>query len=367
MFPFNWMQPSTVDLLPHERLAVWSTLGSLGLRMFLTPIFSSAKRNAFYDSLLRLTLGWIHANCNYDIQNRPVTRQTAAYNSSVGRSNLNNSYANSIGPGGRPPSRSAHTRTPSVRSAAPKNGRPVTSMGVRTEEPTKNSTSSHQCFALPPKSSRIPTKPKKIRKWHSVSDMGAKYIQPLPTPREASICQGFESLHISENGARPSLERWSPVVPGRETPPPKVRLPTDVTVRHRGQSGAKLSNSVPELSRDDPVVPMTPTYKELMQQFARTESSYKAVQTPMMSPSPTKSTFLTKDSNLPNFVAWDVDERLGTFESEFKAMKEMINTSISGQKSLEDNMSDLQKKSKSSDLLLNHSRRFLTIFNSGPS
>lgn len=94
------------------------------------------------------------------------------------------------------------------------------------------------------------------------------------------------------------------------------------------------------------MVPMTPMRKKIMMQLARTESSYKAVRTPLMSPSPIKSAFLTKESNLNNFVAWDVDERLGTFENEFKAMKEMINSSLNGQKSLEENMTDLQKKSE---------------------
>ncbi|KAH6652338.1 P-loop containing nucleoside triphosphate hydrolase protein [Truncatella angustata] len=71
---------------------------------------------------------------------RPGTRSVASYNSSATRNTTNSSYATSIGPGGRPPSRTTtHSRSASVRSAAPKNGaRPVTSMGVRSPEQTKN-------------------------------------------------------------------------------------------------------------------------------------------------------------------------------------------------------------------------------------
>ncbi|KAK7994022.1 drug resistance protein [Apiospora arundinis] len=62
-----------------------------------------------------------------------------SYNSTTSRHTSNSSYASSIGPGSRPPSRSSHTsyshgRSGSVRSAASRNGRPMTSMGVREEE-----------------------------------------------------------------------------------------------------------------------------------------------------------------------------------------------------------------------------------------
>ncbi|KAH8205136.1 hypothetical protein TruAng_000701 [Truncatella angustata] len=276
---------------------------------------------------------------------RPGTRSVASYNSSATRNTTNSSYATSIGPGGRPPSRTTtHSRSASVRSAAPKNGaRPVTSMGVRSPEQTKNGMTPHQ---LTSKSSSSNLPVRMLRKHYSVNDMDTAFAQSLPVSREASICQQFNALTIREPCTKSSQDGRNPVVSGPQTPPPTFKIPSSVTVRNRGQQGGSLGAGalVKEQSRDNQVVPETPTCMEMTHQYARLESSLRAVRTVMMSPSPTKSSFLTKESNLNNFVVWDVDERLGTFETEFKAMKEMISTSISGQKSLEENVAAVSKK-----------------------
>lgn len=57
--------------------------------------------------------------------------------------------------------------------------------------------------------------------------------------------------------------------------------------------------------------------------------------------SPSKSTpkvrsFLTKDSNTRDFTAWDVDERLIELDTQFKAMKEVMNLSLSDKKAMEE-------------------------------
>jgi hypothetical protein len=267
-----------------------------------------------------------------------------SYGSNASRNTSNSNYTNSVGPGSRPPSRSLHTRSASVRSAAPKNGRPVTSMGVREEEQGKNGTMTPALrLAKKPSSSSLPIK--KARKHNSVNDLGAAYAQPLPTAREASICNVFNSLSI--NGANPMmpLSQANQVTPTSDTVAMTYEVPHNVTIRNRGHdAGAQLVACRRGISRDDPVAPKTPSAKDLHQQMARTDSSWRAVKTPLLSPSPTKTSFLTKQSNATGFVAWDVDERLGTFESEFKAMKDMINNSISGQKSLEEDVAAVRLK-----------------------
>ncbi|KAH8652207.1 P-loop containing nucleoside triphosphate hydrolase protein [Xylariales sp. PMI_506] len=64
------------------------------------------------------------------------TRQIPSLNSSTSRTTTNN-YASSVG-SSRSPTRSLHGRSQSVRSTAPKNARPVTSMGHRADEPGQN-------------------------------------------------------------------------------------------------------------------------------------------------------------------------------------------------------------------------------------
>lgn len=282
------------------------------------------------------------ANENY-VQSRPVTRSVASYGSSTSRNTSTSSYASSVGSSARPASRVAHTRSASVRSNAPRSARPTTSMGVRAEEPKKNGTDSQQSYAKKPNTtSKVPIT-RKPRKFYSVNDLGAAYAQPLPAAREVSICQALDKLDISAASANLSNTAQDPVDQDQDA---LFKVPARITQRNR-QYVDKSGSPVREQHRDVPVVPKTPTSKDLIQQFARVDSSYKAALTPLASPSPNKPSFLTKQSNVHNFVAFDVDERLGTFESEVRAMKEMISNSINGQKSSESELAAEKQKGRS--------------------
>lgn len=102
------------------------------------------------------------------------------------------------------------------------------------------------------------------------------------------------------------------------------------------------------------VAPITPrqTSQDARAAMARVEAALTDLKTPgsvAMSPSPTKfhPPFLTKDSNMRGFTAWDVDERLHEVESQFKAMKEVVNGSLNDRKALEE-IADLAKKRSTS-------------------
>lgn len=64
-------------------------------------------------------------------------------------------------------------------------------------------------------------------------------------------------------------------------------------------------------------------------------SPVKTFTSPTKSPCPSKS-FLTKDSKLTSYVAWDVDGRVVDMESQFKELKEMVNTTLSERKGQDD-------------------------------
>ena len=70
-----------------------------------------------------------------------------------------------------------------------------------------------------------------------------------------------------------------------------------------------------------------------------------------MTPSPTKSSapYLTKDSDLKNFTAWDVDERLQQVESQFKAIKEVMDVSLTDKKKLEEAIDVTKTRGKNLD------------------
>ena len=49
----------------------------------------------------------------------------------------------------------------------------------------------------------------------------------------------------------------------------------------------------------------------------------------------TPAKFLRKEANLTNYEAWDVDGRVGDMESQFKELKDMVNTTLGERKSHE--------------------------------
>lgn len=71
-------------------------------------------------------------------------------------------------------------------------------------------------------------------------------------------------------------------------------------------------------------------------------TAVKTPASPTKSYSPAKPQFLTKESTLTGFTAWDVDERLHTVESQFSVLKEVMNSSLTNKKALEEAM-DLAK------------------------
>lgn len=74
----------------------------------------------------------------------------------------------------------------------------------------------------------------------------------------------------------------------------------------------------------------------------------KSLHSPMKSPTPTK--FLTKTSNLTGFAVWDVDGRVGDMESQFKELKDMVNSSLSERKDQENALEMAKTRGKSSSL-----------------
>ncbi|GJD03661.1 kinesin [Colletotrichum higginsianum] len=64
---------------------------------------------------------------------------------------------------------------------------------------------------------------------------------------------------------------------------------------------------------------------------------------PARSPSPSRPPFLTKDSNLTQFVGWDVEGRVAELDSQFKQVKESMNVMLSD-KELMDERVEMYKK-----------------------
>lgn len=87
--------------------------------------------------------------------------------------------------------------------------------------------------------------------------------------------------------------------------------------------------------------PSTPCRSTDMEaHLGKVETAIKSLRkhpfSPFKSCSPSKSAFLTKDSNLTSYTGFDVAGRLDEVESQFKQMKEAMNVSLTDRKVLED-------------------------------
>lgn len=57
---------------------------------------------------------------------------------------------------------------------------------------------------------------------------------------------------------------------------------------------------------------------------------------------------MRKDGNLTGFEAWDVDGRVGDMESQFKELKDMVNTTLGERKSHENALELAKTRGESS-------------------
>lgn len=90
------------------------------------------------------------------------------------------------------------------------------------------------------------------------------------------------------------------------------------------------------------VPPLTPLV-ELKRMRGEISSWEDTIRSMTRTPSPSKTHFLTKDSNTRGFTAFEVDERLKTMDEKMAEMRELMDESIHDRKA-HDEFMDAQKK-----------------------
>lgn len=155
----------------------------------------------------------------------------------------------------------------------------------------------------------------------------------------------FRTLSINDQGACDAGSQRDQVVSQRETRPPVPLFRPD-----RGLEGVaggeerKPGRPAPgvETSRADLMVPpKTPTNStaQIQDKMASVEgmiNAMKASRSPTKLSSPIKLSYLTKESNTRTFAVFDVDGRLFELDAQFKAMKEVMDVSLTDRKAMED-------------------------------
>ncbi|KAK0619337.1 P-loop containing nucleoside triphosphate hydrolase protein [Immersiella caudata] len=264
-------------------------------------------------------------------------------------------FSQTLGPGSRPPPTNARPGTSMGnnfgqstygRPRATTRSRPVTAMGDRgiegevvqgQQQPNGTKLSSSLRFSV-----RRP-----VRRSVSLDSL----LQPSERPRdELGLSKAMANLSVDDAVGEPP--KGGQVITKREQQmslhPRGAGTKGGVVVNWREQK--QLWGQVKSASPSQPKTPnrektaaqpKTPCPdKNLEVEFEKLGTAIKSARrlrnSPTKSPSPTKLPYLTKDSNLTSFTGWDVDERLDGIESQFKAMKEAMTTSLSDRKTLED-------------------------------
>ncbi|KAK0636361.1 P-loop containing nucleoside triphosphate hydrolase protein [Bombardia bombarda] len=268
-----------------------------------------------------------------------------------------NAFATSIGPGSRPPVSSMNRPSSSIGFSQSTTTRP---RGATRSRPptitTDQGTNSEGGQGTQQPNGTKPSLALRTRKLRGTASMQSLSCQAKPQGKqEKSDILGLSkqlrdlSLRDEDIFGNPKGDQVIPKQDGQSLlPPPQLDAELDHVVQQKCQKEEASSTpfSSPGSSQSKPVPwpPKTPSRtrdpEAALQQLNTLEATVKDFLNTPVSPvkpsSPVKQSFLTKHTNLRNFTGWDVDERLQTLDSQFKAMKEVMDSSITDKKTLED-------------------------------
>lgn len=234
--------------------------------------------------------------------------------------------------------------------------RPQTSMTTHAVEEDEQSPGKQNCTMLPisfrssTQSAPNALPERRLRKAASVQYMGPRASAP---GRDFSISTMMGKLSLNDERSNGILLSRDQAISTKENCPPSPSslrqsdfLLENVTLRpaqSRREDGTATPVTRPEDSRASIMAPpKTPPRSaqhalDMLDKFEDTlhASTRKCPESPSKSPSKARP-FLTRDSNLTTFTAWDMDERLVEVEAQFKAMKEVMNVSLTDKKAMEE-------------------------------
>ncbi|KAH7412781.1 P-loop containing nucleoside triphosphate hydrolase protein [Cadophora sp. MPI-SDFR-AT-0126] len=222
--------------------------------------------------------------------------------SASSRNPSNSSFSSSVGPNGRPKSsyggRSQFSQSTATRGTALP--RPATSMDTHSSDDD-----------LPSHGRRKGTEPlisipssihKKLRAPHSMQSLRPQHS--AANMRDISVIRSQEQHEYQASSTR-------------MRPPPSL-------LSHK----SFISSGLRGLRIDSAETALSPSHIPVL---SKAEASMEPPVTPRRTPkpSPQKTPFLTKDSNVPGFTAWDVDVRIERMEGMFSEMQNKVtNTSL---------------------------------------
>lgn len=243
--------------------------------------------------------------------------------------------------------------------------RPATSMGNRAGEeepvrPSQQPKKGRTISSFPQRSQKV-LRSKKIRTIASDQSLGTHVRQTSRDISGLSRRMGNLSLDDDESDSINSAGDQVVSKESEQQPPsPSPFVQPDAETEpfqswdSRGEETAKSNQLGPAESQATASTarPTTPPHIRGKAALEKIESVFRSIARTPCSPtkqsSPIKLAYLTKDSNLTTFTGWDVDGRLNEFETQFKQMKEVFDSTLTDRKSWEEAMELAKNKGRCS-------------------
>lgn len=276
------------------------------------------------------------------------------------RHTSNGSFSSSVGPGGRPQTSMSFNQSTSRRpaTAGPKS-RPATAMDNHYNDPgmrpSNSFTSSFPYMQEQPGlHSRKLRAPKPLHSLRSHPSMGKI--------REVSVSTAMSRLCL-DGEVSPSQRHEHQAISSNMGPPPIKKLSHKPSIntgmRNLGIDCAETALVLYESPGDSLVAPKTPSHIPVPSKADPFFSPVTPYRTPR--PSPNKNTYLTKDSNIPAFTAWDVHNRLEDVEAMYAELKQSMQSTSSERNGLEEAVAVYKARSQ---LSIQRTWRDMLTFNS---
>jgi kinesin family member C1 len=273
------------------------------------------------------------------------------------RHTSNGSFSSSVGLGSRPQTSMSFNRSTTARptSALPKS-RPVTSMDNHYEEEDilsqgkrkgmEHLNSIPSSFQYTYRDSTLQSR--KLRTPQSMHSLRSQ--RSIAKIREVSVSTAMSRLCL-DGEVSPTKPREhqaiSPVIRPPRTTASSHRPSISKGVRNLEIDNADNALVVYQSPGDSLVAPKTPFYSPM---FSKADASKIFPASPRRTPrpSPQKTPYLTKDSNIPAFTAWDVHGRLEDMEAMYSELKETLNGTSLERNGLEEAVAVYKARSRSS-------------------
>ncbi len=172
----------------------------------------------------------------------------------------------------------------------------------------------------------------------------------METIRDISVSTAMSRLSLDREVGPSKLQEHQAI--SSDMRPPATKNLSHKPSINRAMWNLRLDSSetavvLYELPRDTLVAPKTPSHIPVLSKADASGFSPTPRKTPRPI-SPYKIPYLTKDSNIPAFTAWDVHNRLEDVEAMYAELKQSMQSTSSERNGLEEAVSVYKARSKSS-------------------